>query len=389
MSKAIGFIPLRKNSKGIPGKNKKKLLGRPLFSWVLSEALFSDLDQVFIFTDDEDIMAYVNANYSWSSKVSCIKRSAENASDTASTEDAILEFCETSRVDFDVFCMLQATSPLTRRSDINAALDMLQNKDLDAVLSVVRTHRFIWSEDGKSLNYDYKNRPRRQDFEGLLMENGAVYCTTKSALTSSKNRLSGKIGTIEMPENTLVEIDSETDWQLVEQLIISSFKSSKKLERITHLVLDVDGVFTDGQVTYSADGELSKVFDIRDGMGLEIIRQHGVQVIVMTSENSQVVASRMKKLKIEHVFLGVKDKYAFLENFCKEHKLSPGEIAYMGDDVNDLANMLRVGWSISPANATRMVSYHADLVLKSSSAQGAIREATEFIMNYNLRFNDL
>lgn len=389
MSKAIGFIPLRKNSKGIPGKNKKKLLGRPLFSWVLSEAIFSDLDQVFVFTDDEDIIAYVNKNYSWSTKVSCVMRSAENASDTASTEDAILEFCSSSKVEFDVFCLLQATSPLTRRTDINAALEKLKAEELDAVLSVVRTHRFIWSEDGKSVNYDYKNRPRRQDFEGLLMENGAVYCTSKSALLDSKNRLSGKIGTIEMPENTLVEIDSETDWQVVEQLIISSFKSRKKLKRITHLVLDVDGVFTDGQVTFSADGELSKVFDIRDGMGLEIIRQHGVQIIVMTSEDSQVVASRMKKLKIKHVFLGVKDKYSYLENFCMKHNIDRGEIAYMGDDINDLANMLRVGWSICPANATRIVSYQADLVLKSNSAQGAIREASEFIMNYNLRFNDL
>ncbi|MGB5666427.1 MAG: acylneuraminate cytidylyltransferase [Maribacter sp.] len=385
----IGFIPLRKNSKGIPNKNKKKLLGRPLFTWVLTEAIFSNLDKVFVFTDDEEIIDYVNLHYKWSPKVSCIKRSAENASDTSSTEAAIMEFSNKVNTSFDVFCLLQATSPLTKRNDINKALEKLENKGLDAVLSVVNTHRFIWTKDGKSLNYDYKNRPRRQDFEGLLMENGAVYCTTKKALLQSENRLSGKIGTIEMSEDTLVEIDSETDWQVVEQLLVSSFKTNKSKQRINYLVLDVDGVFTDGSVTFNKDGEFSKSFDMRDGMGLEILREYNVKVMVMTSENSEVVKQRMKKLKIGDVFLGIKDKYSFLENICNERKISPKEIAYIGDDVNDLSNILRAGWSFCPANATKPIKFHADIVLSNKSRYGAIREATEFIINYNLRFNDL
>lgn len=387
--KSIGFIPLRKNSKGIPNKNRKKLLGRPLFTWVLTEAIFSELDLVYIFTDDDKIIDYVNLHFKWSSKVVCLKRSPKNASDTASTEDAMLEFCEIIDVNFDAFCLLQATSPLTKSQDINRALNAVANEDYDAVLSVVNTHRFIWSKDGKSLNYDHKNRPRRQDFDGLLMENGAVYCTTKEGLLASKNRLSGKIGTIEMTEETLVEIDSETDWKLVEQLMISRFKSNKSAQRINHLVLDVDGVFTDGRVVYDDKGELSKTFDMRDGMGLEILREHGVKVMVMTSENSKIVEQRMKKLKISDVFLGIKDKYSCLENICTERGISAKEIAYMGDDINDLSNMLRAGWSLSPANATKIIKFHADIVLSNKSADGAIREASEFIMNYNLRFNEL
>ena len=95
--KSIGFIPLRKNSKGIPNKNKKKLLGRPLFSWVLSEALFSRLDHIFVFTDDEEIIDYITRNYRWSDKLSCLRRSDENAADTSSTESAIMEFCENKK----------------------------------------------------------------------------------------------------------------------------------------------------------------------------------------------------------------------------------------------------------------------------------------------------
>ncbi len=387
--KAIGFIPLRKNSRGIPGKNKKKLLGRPLFTWVLTEAIFSNLDEVYVFTDDDEIINYIDVNFKWSEKVKPLKRSSENASDTASTEDAMLEFCAITDIDFDVFCLLQATSPMTRRQDINATLEKLQKDELDAVLTVVNTHRFTWSTTGKPLNYDFTNRPRRQDFEGLLIENGAIYCTSKTALLESKNRLSGEIGVIEMAEDTLVEIDSETDWQVIEQLLISNFKTNKSVHRINYLILDVDGVFTDGRVTFNKEGEFSKTFDMRDGMGLEILRQHGVNVMVMTSENSEVVGQRMKKLKIGDVFLGIKDKFSCLENICSERNISPKEIAYIGDDVNDMSNMLRAGWSFCPANATKPIKYHADMVLSNKSADGAIREASEFIINYNLRFNDL
>ncbi|WP_420400355.1 cytidylyltransferase domain-containing protein [Flagellimonas sp.] len=387
--KTIGFIPLRKNSKGIPGKNKKKLLGRPLFSWVLSEAIFSNLDEIYVFTDDEEIIAYIDKNYAWTDKVKPLLRSAENASDTASTESAMLEFSELINHDYDVFCLLQATSPLTQRTDINKGLELVLNGTYDAALSVVRTHRFIWSENGKSLNYDFKKRPRRQDFDGLLMENGAVYTSSKKAFQESSNRLSGKIGLVEMSEDTLVEIDSETDWNVIEQLLISSFKTKKTPQRISHLILDVDGVFTDGKVTYGKTGELSKTFDMRDGMGLEILRQHNVNVMVMTSEDSETVAQRMKKLQIQDVFLGVKDKYSFLENILQERRLTAQELAYIGDDVNDMANMLRVGWSFCPSNATKPIKYQADVVLTHASANGAIREACEFIMNYNLRFNDL
>ncbi|THV60262.1 acylneuraminate cytidylyltransferase [Flagellimonas alvinocaridis] len=387
--KSIGFIPLRKNSKGIPGKNKKKLLGRPLFTWVLTEAIFSNLDEVYVFTDDDDIIDYISQHFKWAPKVKPLKRSDENASDTASTEAAMLEFCESAQIDFDVFCLLQATSPLTKRNDINAALSKLDDGGFDAVLSAVNTHRFTWSKDGKPLNYDFKARPRRQDFDGLLIENGAVYCTNKEALLESKNRLSGSIGLIEMHEETLVEIDSETDFQIIEQLLISHFKSNKSAQRINHFILDVDGVFTDGSVTFNKEGEFSKCFDMRDGMGLEVLREHGVNVMVMTSENSQVVGQRMKKLKIADTFLGIKDKYSFLEHLFSERNISPKEIAYIGDDVNDWSNILRAGWSFCPSNATKHIKHHADMVLKNKSAQGAIREACEFIINYNLRFNDL
>ena len=151
-------------------------------------------------------------------------------------------------------------------------------------------------------------------------------------------------------------------------------------------MLDVDGVFTDGTITYSKEGELTKNFDMRDGMGLEILRQYNVEVLVMTSEQSKLVAKRMQKLKIKNVYLGVKDKYSLLQHILEEQNLSINSFAYIGDDVNDLTNICSVGWSLAPNNATNIVKQHADVVLSENSGAGAIREACDFIMNYNKRF---
>jgi N-acylneuraminate cytidylyltransferase len=159
--KKIAIIPLRKNSKGIPGKNKKKMVGRPLFSWVLTEAIFSDLNEVIIFTDDKEIIEFVEKEYQWTPKVKALLRNDENANDTASTESVLKEFSQNRNADYDILCLLQATSPLTLAADINAALDKIIKEEFDAALTVVKSHRFIWNVDGTPQNYDVFKRPRR------------------------------------------------------------------------------------------------------------------------------------------------------------------------------------------------------------------------------------
>jgi YrbI family 3-deoxy-D-manno-octulosonate 8-phosphate phosphatase len=385
--KKIGVIPLRKDSKGIPGKNKKKMVGRPLFSWVLTEAIFSDLDAVYVFTNDTEIISYVEREYFWANKVFALLRNEENANDTASTDSTMMEFSEKINHDYAVLCLLQATSPLTLAADINKVLDKITTEKFDTALSVVKTHRFTWNSDGTPQNYDVFKRPRRQDFEGLLIENGAVYATKKELFLNSKNRVSGTIGLVEMLEETLMEIDSLSDWNIVENLLMERQKAMKTNQKIQYLVLDVDGVFTDGGVYYNEEGEMAKKFDMRDGMGLEILRENNVEVITLTSENSKLVAQRMVKLQIKEAFFGVKDKYSFLKQFLAAKNSSFGAVAYVGDDVNDLTNMCSSGWSFAPANATAVVKLNADFVLGTASGAGAIREVCEMVLKYNKRYD--
>jgi N-acylneuraminate cytidylyltransferase len=382
----IAIVPLRAGSKGIPNKNRKKVLGRPLFTWVLAEAIQSNLDHIYVFTDDNFIKSYIQKEYTWTDKVSVVERSAESASDTASTEDAMFELAQKLNFNFSEYYLLQATSPLTTACDINTAMTELSREDTDSVISVVRTHRFIWDGNGKSINYNYMTRPRRQDFNGLLIENGAIYGCTCESYKLTKNRLGGNIKEVEMPEDSLVEIDEPADMLMIEHLLQNRLKQFKKpVVPIKYIILDVDGVFTNATVAYNKEGEFSKTFNIQDGMGLEILRENGVQPIIMTSEDSVVVKQRMSKLNIEHVYLGIKDKFAFIMQLLKELNVSRNELAYLGDDINDWANIASVGWGICPSNVTSDIARVADLKLHASGGDGAIRELIEFILKYNSR----
>jgi YrbI family 3-deoxy-D-manno-octulosonate 8-phosphate phosphatase len=385
--KKIAIIPLRAGSVGIPFKNKKKLFGRPLYQWVLTEAIFSELDEIYIFTDDEEILLQIDSEYSWSKKVKSMPRSAESATDTASTEFAMLELAEKINYKFDIFCLLQATSPLTSRKDINECISNVENSGFDSALTVVETKRFFWNEKGQSLNYDYLKRPRRQDFEGQLVENGSVYAIKKETFLKTHHRLGGKIGVVRMPNDSLTEIDEMSDWTIIEKLIedrLSGYKRNPS--KIRAMVFDVDGVFTDGTVAVSEEKELFKSFSLRDGMGFALLRQSNILPIVITSENAAIVTARMKKLRIENVLTGVNDKFSRLEYLLGLIKISRNEIAYVGDDINDLANLASSGWSMCPNNAVESVIPYVDLRLNANGGDKAIRESIEFIIKYNKKF---
>lgn len=384
--KKVGIIPLRAGSKSIKHKNRKKLLGRPLFAWVLWEALKSNLDEIYVFTDDTHIIEFITNEYRYNKKIKVMERSKGSATDEASTEFALKEFIQKINYDYDILCLLQATSPLTTAQDINNILEKVIKEDFDSALTVATSKRFIWSRKGDPLNYDYNNRPRRQEFEGLLIENGALYVTTKKQFEKTGIRIGGKVGIVKMPEDTLIEIDELQDFIILEKLLANRLRTNKKINnKIRALFLDVDGVFTPGTVFVSASGELSKEFSIRDGMGLEILREYDVEPFIITTENSEIVTSRMKKLHIENYYYGINDKYAKVEEILKIKNLQKSEIAYIGDDINDLANLISSGWSFCPSDAMNEIKEIVDIRLHAKGGREAIREAIEFIIKYNNR----
>ncbi len=212
----FALIPLRGGSKSIPKKNIKLLAGKPLAAWTLEAAAgASQIDAVYVSTDSEEIAEVVQGLGLGAKE---IFRPAEFATDEASTESVMLHFMR--EVQFDVLVTIQATSPLLTARDLDRALAQFHEQPLDSMLSAVRTKRFFWNDDASPINYDPLHRPRRQDFPGTLMENGAFYITRRDILERHQCRLGGKIGIYEMDESTAVEIDEPEDWVLVERLLL-------------------------------------------------------------------------------------------------------------------------------------------------------------------------
>lgn len=378
----VALMPLRANSKSIPDKNIRSIAGRPLFAWSLEQTLVSQcFDEIYVATDSSRIRKIVLEEFP--SGVIVLDRSAETCTDTASTESAMLEFQQ--RIAFDVIALIQATSPLTQADDFRAAKQKFVSGNLDSLLTAVLSKRFFWTKAGTPLNYDPANRPRRQDFEGCLMENGAFYLTRAELLKETGRRLGGRIGIHEMNAETAVEIDEEADWIVVEQLLLRQKFRSVLLgtSQIKAFILDVDGTLTDGGMYYGPDGEALKKFNTRDAHGLQLLRENGIKVCVFTSEDSPAVAARMKKLNIDEYYPGTKNKLEALKSKIEFWGISLQEIAYMGDDLCDLECLNHAGTAICPADAVPEIRRRANHVCAASAGYGAVREACDLIFKIN------
>ncbi|CAN5436330.1 HAD hydrolase family protein [soil metagenome] len=367
------MLPLRGGSKSIPGKNLKLIAGQPLYAWSLGAALDSGcFDTVVVASDSEAIRADARARFG--ARIEVVDRDPANATDTASSESVMQEVL--GQYPCDVLSLVQATSPLTRAADFTAARAQFERDGLDSLLTGVPLKRFFWTHDARPLNYDPARRPRRQDFAGTVMENGAFYLTRTGLLTTTGSRLGGRIGLHAMHEDCAAELDEPSAWPVIEALLQSRIEAAHDIRL---LVVDVDGTLTDGGMYYDKDGEALKKFDTRDAKGLGLLREAGVRVCVVTQENSAVVHARMKKLGITDYFPGTTDKPAWLAEHGARFGITLAQTAYIGDDLNDLACLRSVGLSCCPADAVPQVRAAVRYVCRASGGAGAVREVADLI----------
>lgn len=222
----LAFIPARGGSKSIPLKNIKVLNGQPLIYWTAKASSEAKcIDKVVVATDSIEIKKTVLSF--GLEKVEVYDRMSENAQDNSSTESVMLEYINKSLLnENDLFFLIQATSPMIKAKDIDGMFTKFKNSSFDSMFTGVIEKQFHWMSEGSSfengikpVNYDYKNRPRRQDFTGLIAENGACYINSVSNIRRDRCRLSGKIGAYELPTYTAYEIDEPEDWIIVEELM--------------------------------------------------------------------------------------------------------------------------------------------------------------------------
>ena len=385
----VAFIPVRGGSKSIPLKNIKPISGKPLVYWTVKAACGCKyIDKVYVATDSDKIKETVESfktgiEADLFSKATVIDRSAESASDTASTEFAMLEFA--SNYEFDNIVLIQATSPLLVSDDLDRGFEAFNEDGTDSVLSVVRQKRFHWANDENGFahptNYDVFKRPRRQEFDGYLVENGAFYISSKTDLIKSQNRVSGNIKAVEMNEDTFFEIDEPSDWVIIETLMKKNgIIAPKEILEIKMFLTDCDGCLTDGGMYYSEKGDELKKFNTRDGMGFALLRQKGIITGIITSESVDLNRRRAEKLKLDILEAGCKDKLSAIKRICDERGIALANVCYIGDDINDIDAIKAVGYGCCPANAMPEVKKAAKYVSKANGGEGVIREIVEQIV---------
>lgn len=383
--KTIAFIPVRGGSKSIPLKNIKPFCGRPLVCWSI-EALENCpvVDEIIVATDSAEIeRAVLSQSYA---KTTIYHRSAENACDTASTESVMLEYIEQATLaDDDIFMLVQATSPLTETIHFSEALALYAKGEYDSIITCVRNYRFFWNEDGTSMNYDYMNRPRRQNFRGMLMENGAFYINKVKNILANGNRLGGRIGIYEMPEYTATEIDEPDDWMILENLMRKHVLPHKatNFPKIKLFISDIDGTLTDGGMYYSENGDELKKFNTRDGMGFGLLRKEGIKTAIITSEDRRLNQCRANKLRIDFLVQGKREggKLSAAQSICDELGITLQEVAYIGDDINCIDLLSAVSLAACPADAHDNVKTIPNIrVMTKRGGEGCVREFIETIL---------
>lgn len=387
----VAIIPARGGSKGIPRKNLMDFCGKPLIAWSIDQAQASQsVAEVYVTSDSQEILTVAAAHGATS-----IRRPAALASDTASSEDALLHaldfIAEERERDPDLVVFLQATSPLRTSRDIDAAIETLLTNQGDSLFSGAILHDFLlWeAREGKlrALNYDPLNRGRRQDREPLYLENGSIYLFRPEVLRREGNRLGGKICFYAMEPWQSQEIDVEQDIEIASYYFDKYLQPDRRaralgrlsLEQLDLIVYDFDGVMTDNRVFVMEDGREAVCANRADGLGIDMLRAAGLRQFMISTETNAVVAARARKLGLD-VVQGCSDKAAALARFCRDHSVELPRVAYVGNDTNDLEAMFMVGVAVAPADAHPKIIAMADLVTQTRGGEGVIRELADCIL---------
>jgi len=166
---------------------------------------------------------------------------------------------------------------------------------------------------------------------------------------------------------------------------MKKFEQILQTKKIKLVITDVDGVLTDGGLYYSPEGMIMKKFNVKDGMGTRLLKEQGIKSAIITTDTSELIRIRGERIKVDYLFLGIWDKENKMKEICKLENISPENVAFIGDDVNDLEIIDAVGISACPADAMKSVKEKVDIVLENIGGNGAFREFAEIIIEEKLK----
>lgn len=367
----VGVIPARGGSKGIPRKNIKLIAGYPLIYWSIEAARQSSLlDDFYVSTDDDEIAETAKM---YGAKV--LKRPEALAQDDTTTLEVLRHIAK--EMTYSAIVVLQPTSPLRDEGLIDECVREYLSGNYDTLAT---------GHNCKITEYATHKNMRRQDIPGFFYDDGNVYIIDRDIILENRwtgDRICRKV----LDKELNFEIDDPIDFFIVESILRKRISEGKqcgalhsRLSKIKMLIMDVDGVHTDTGMYYSENGDELKKFNTRDGKGIELIRDKGFLTAFITGEETELVRRRAAKLKIDFVFQGIRHKSPILDEILDRTGLDAEQVAYIGDDVNDIDVMQRVGLAITTRDGAAQNKRIADYETKAKGGEGAVREVCDMLL---------
>ncbi|MFE9439579.1 cytidylyltransferase domain-containing protein [Streptomyces sp. NPDC006602] len=401
--RVLAVIPARGGSKGVPAKNLAPVGGVPLVARAVRECRATRLvTDVVVSTDDQAIAAAARQ-----AGAEVVLRPAAIAGDLATSEAAVLHAMDAHEAlhgsAVDVVLLVQCTSPFIVREDIDGVAGAVVDKGADTAVTVAPFHGFIWRDagdeansddansgemtDGYGVNHDKSFRPRRQDRPQDLLETGAAYAMDATGFRKHRHRFFGHTELVRTDPARVLEIDDPHDLARARALA-PLFDADRPgvlpaADDIDAVVLDFDGTQTDDRVLIDADGKEFVSVHRGDGLGIAALRDSGLDMLILSTEQNPVVAARARKLRIP-VLHGIDRKDLALKQWCEEQGIAPERVLYVGNDVNDLPCFALVGWPVAVASAHDVVRGAARAVTTVPGGDGAIREIASWILGPSL-----
>ncbi|MFJ6568051.1 cytidylyltransferase domain-containing protein [Streptomyces sp. NPDC091292] len=445
--RVLAVIPARGGSKGVPAKNLMPVGGVPLVARAVRECRATRLvTDVVVSTDDSAIaVAARQAGAEVVMRPAAI--AGDTATSEAAVLHAMDAHETLHGATVDVVLLVQCTSPFLIREDIDAVAGAVVEGGADTAVTVAPFHGFIWrdaadelaggpsvpgsraaadatrvakahaakslgtsggpsggpavstavGEDtaatthtprgGYGVNHDKSFRPRRQDRPQDLLETGAAYAMDAAGFRTHQHRFFGHTELVRTDPARVLEIDDPHDLARARALapLFDANRAGSLPSRadIDAVVLDFDGTQTDDRVLIDADGREFVTVHRGDGLGIAALRNAGLTMLILSTEQNPVVAARARKLKIP-VLHGIDRKDLALKQWCEEQGIAPERVLYVGNDVNDLPCFGLVGWPVAVASAHDVVRGAARAVTTTPGGDGAIREIAAWILGPSL-----
>ena len=404
------IIPARYASSRFPGKPLADILGKPMIQHVYEKAKTVKNAKVIVATDDERILSVVT---SFGGEV--VLTNSGHISGT----DRLVEVM--NKVDADLYINLQGDEPLVRHEDLELLITTMagdQSIEVGTLYHTISSEqandpnkvKVVTSYSGRACYFSRSPIPfiRDKDVQVSYKQHVGVYAYRKSVLEKYAHLAKSDIETAEQLEQlrlldsdiniyafevteTGPGVDTPADLEKViailkgQPLALDSAKSL--LSSINLVITDVDGVLTDGGIYYDKNGECIKRFHVRDGLGIKLLQQAGIQVAVLSGRDSESLRKRISDLGIDIFILGVKNKEVACKEIIKQAGTIKDNTAYIGDDTIDLPAFVSCGLAVAVADAPEYVKVKCGLVLNTQGGFGALRELADKILFEQGKFN--